>query len=226
MPEINILESYPQPIEPRFVAKNLRTISHRITAAKRDKEFFDGDRNFGYGGYKYDGRWLPIAKKIIQHYELKDLSHILHLNCEKGFLLHDLKKTKPSLQVVGTETSNYAIKNAIKEVKGSINKVSSIKLPFPDNYFDFVIGLSFVYTYSLPDAIEALQEINRVSNGSSFVTLATYETDEEYFLFKDWTLLGTLLLKRDEWKTVMKHSGYKGDFYFISSKSLNLVRED
>jgi len=28
-----------------------------IEAKKYDKNFWDGDRRYGYGGYKYDGRW-------------------------------------------------------------------------------------------------------------------------------------------------------------------------
>lgn len=225
MPEVNILEDYPQPTEPRFVGRDMRTISHRIAAVKRDKHFFDGDRNFGYGGFKYDGRWVPIAERIIRHYKLESSSRLLHINCEKGFLLNDLKQLNPSLQAIGTETSDYAITHAMKEIKGSITKISSIKLPFPDNSFNLVIGLSYVYIHSLKGAIQALKEIARVSTGDAFITLATYETEEDYFLFKDWTLLGTLLLKKEEWITVMEHAGYISDYSFIGAKSLNLIRK-
>ena len=224
MPEVNILAGYPKPTGPRFVGRNMRTIKHRLTAVERGKNFFDGDRNFGYGGFNYDGRWLPIADRIVKHYGLKDSSRVLHLNCEKGFLLNDLKQVKPSLEIFGTENSDYAIKHAMDEVKNSIRKVSSIELPFPDNFFNFVIGLSYVYTYSLSDAVKALKEINRVGTGNSFITLATYETESEYFLFKDWTLLGTLILKKEEWISVMEHAGYEGDYYFIGANSLNLKR--
>ncbi|MBT4354840.1 MAG: methyltransferase domain-containing protein, partial [Rhodospirillaceae bacterium] len=194
MPEVNILNDYPQPTAPRFVGRDMRTISHRIAAIKRDRNFFDGDRNFGYGGFKYDGRWVPIAERIIKHYKLESSSRLLHLNCEKGFLINDLKNIRPSLQVAGTETSDYAIAHAMKEIKDTITKISSIKLPFPNNSFNLVIGLSYVYIHSLKGAIQALKEITRVSTGDAFITLATYETEEDYFLFKDWTLLGILLL--------------------------------
>ena len=224
MPEVNILAGYPQPTEPRFVGRNMRKIDHRLIAVERDENFFDGDRNFGYGGFNYDGRWLPIADRIVKHYGLKDSSRVLHLNCEKGFLLNDLKQVKPTLQIFGTENSDYAIEHAMDDVKTRIKKVSSIELPFPDNFFNLVIGLSYVYTYSLADAVKALKEINRVGTGNSFITLATYETESEYFLFKDWTLLGTLLLKKKEWISVMEHAGYEGDYSFIGANSLNLKR--
>ena len=128
MPEVNILAGYPKPTEPRFVGHNMRTINHRLTAVERGESFFDGDRNFGYGGFDYDGRWLPIADRIVKHYGLKDTSRVLHLNCEKGFLLNDLKQVKPSLEIFGTENSDYAIKHAMDEVKNSIKKVSSLSL--------------------------------------------------------------------------------------------------
>ena len=88
MREYNLLEGYPLPKEPRYVSENLRKISNRIKAVNRDKEFFDGDRNNGYGGYNYDGRWVNLAKKIISEYGMKNNSKFLHVNSEKGFLLY------------------------------------------------------------------------------------------------------------------------------------------
>ena len=64
MREFNLLDEYPKLEKPRFVSNNKRTIINRIIATKRDKNFFDGDRNNGYGGYKYDGRWNVVAKRI------------------------------------------------------------------------------------------------------------------------------------------------------------------
>ncbi|MBH66790.1 MAG: hypothetical protein CMM58_00395 [Rhodospirillaceae bacterium] len=225
MPEENLLEGYPSPIEPRFVAKDLRTIQHRLVAAERSKDFFDGDRNFGYGGYNYDGRWQPIAKRMLEHYNIKNGGTILHLGCEKGFLLHDLWKLNRSLHVVGTETSDYAIEHAMPQVKNKILKLSTTPLPFNDNSFDLVVGLGIIYTLTLPDAISTLREITRVSRGNSFVTLAMYETEEDYFLFKDWTLLGTLMFKKHEWQTILTYAGYQGDYAFTGAKSLHLKRK-
>ena len=42
-------------------------------------------RDINYGGYHYDGRWEPIAKKMIDHYNLKDGDKILDVGCGKGF---------------------------------------------------------------------------------------------------------------------------------------------
>ena len=117
MREINILRGYPEPKKPRYVSNNLRTIRHRLVASKRDQRFYDGEREFGYGGYKYDGRWRIIASNIIETYELNNNEKILQINSEKGFLLHDLKSKNKNLQVYGTETSKYAIKNSEKTIR-------------------------------------------------------------------------------------------------------------
>ena len=99
MREFNLLSDYPKSQSKRYVSENLRTIKHRIVASYRDKEFYDGDRNYGYGGFKYDGRWEKIAKKITNEYNLDNKSSFLQLGCEKGFLLHDLKNILPNLKI-------------------------------------------------------------------------------------------------------------------------------
>ena len=42
MKRINLLGSYPNPKNKRYVSENLRTINHRIVASYRGKEFYDG----------------------------------------------------------------------------------------------------------------------------------------------------------------------------------------
>ena len=224
MKELNLLSDYPKPHSPRLISKNLRKIEHRIVASERGKDFFDGERNYGYGGFSYDGRWKKIASRIIDKYKLSNGCKVLQVQSEKGFLLHDIKEKNATLNVYGTETSPYAIKNTIESIKNNIFLAQPFNLPFPNNYFDFVIALGTVYTFNIPYAIKSLQEIIRVSKGMSFITLACYDTEEEYFCFKDWTLLGTTILKREEWLKILKHCNYRGDYFFTSSKSLELKR--
>jgi SAM-dependent methyltransferase len=225
MRELNLLEGYPKPQNIRFVSKNLRTINHRLIALKRDENFFDGDRNYGYGGYVYDGRWQIIAENIIKTYSLKSDENILQINSEKGFLLKDLKNYNEKLNLFGTETSNYAIKNTVDEVNKNIIISSPNNLPFDDNYFDFVLALGVVYTASLDDAIKIIKEIVRVCKNNSFITLASYSSIEDYFLFRDWTLLGTTVLKKNEWIEVLKYCNYTGDYFFTNAETLNLKRK-
>ena len=225
MREFDLLQDYPKLKSPRLVGDNLRTIDHRIIAAKRDRNFFDGDRNFGYGGFKYDGRWKDIAKRIVGEYKLNDKSRLLQIGSEKGFLLNDIKDLLPKIEMIGLETSEYAIKNSMQSIKENVLLCENYtKLNFPNNHFDFCIALGVVYTQTLPDAILLLKEISRISK-KSFITLASYENEYDYWLFKQWTLLGSLTLKKEEWEKVMLHSKYDGDYSFTNSKKLNLQKK-
>lgn len=226
MREFNLLEGYPQPAKPRKVGKNIRTIKNRIISGYRDQNFFDGDRNFGYGGFKYDGRWKKVAKKIVEEYNLNPDSSFLQFNCEKGFLVNDVKTIIPKGNIHGLETSDYALSTAMESVKKDIKKVSNYyNLDIKDDSYDFIIAMGVVYTYSLSDAIKCLKEIQRIGKGKSFITLASYTNEEDYWLFKDWTVIGTTLLKKEEWIEVLNHVDYTGDYYFANSQTLNLTRE-
>ena len=225
MREFDLLEDYPKLNNPRIVSEKLRTIDHRIIASKRDLSFFDGNRNYGYGGFKYDGRWKNIAKKIIQEYKLNNNSRFLQIGSEKGFLLNDVKELMPNMDIVGLETSEYAINHSMQSVKENIFLYDKYtKLNYPDKHFDFLIALGVVYTQTLSDAILLLKEIGRISK-KSFITLASHETEEEYWLFKQWTLLGSIILKKEEWKKVLIHTNYSGDYAFTNSKKLNLQKD-
>ncbi len=223
MREFNLLSDYPKSQSKRYVSENLRTIKHRIVASYRDKEFYDGDRNYGYGGFKYDGRWEKIAKKITNEYNLDNKSSFLQLGCEKGFLLHDLKNILPNLKIHGLETSDYAVKNSMEDVKKYIRKTKNyIDLEYEDNKFDFILALGVVYTHNLSDAIQCLKEIQRIGKGKSFITLASCETMKDYWLFRQWTLLGTTILPKNDWIEVLNHANYTGDYYFTNAESLSL----
>ncbi len=223
MREFNLLSKYPKSKSKRVVSEGLRTIESRIVASERGFDFFDGERNSGYGGFKYDGRWKPIVEDILANYNLTANSKVLHINSEKGFLLHDLSQALPGIEVVGTETSAYAISKTIDEVRDKIIFTEPTKLPFNDDYFDFVIGLGVIYTLNIVDAIKALREIIRVSKKCAFVTLASYEDEYDYFLFKRWTLLGTTILKKEEWIKILEYCEYGGDYFFTNSTVLELT---
>jgi ubiquinone/menaquinone biosynthesis C-methylase UbiE len=138
--------------------------------------------------------------------------------------MNDLKKTIPKMKVVGLESSQYAINHSLKSVRKNIKKISSYsKLNFKTNSFDFVIALGVVYEQDLTGAIALLKEIQRVSKGKSFVTLGSYKTLKEFIQLRQWTLLGTIILKESEWKQVLKHVKYTGDYDLVNAKNLSLV---
>ena len=225
MREFNALKNYPQPKEPRHVGLGIRTIKSRIIASYRDKEYYDGDRKNGYGGFKYDGRWKKVVDTLCEEYGLNENSAVLQIGCEKGFLLNDFHEKFPKMKVRGTDISNYAIENAMPSIKQFIRKAPFTDLPFKDKEFDFVIAIGVVYTLSLADAIKCLKEIQRVGKGKSFITLGAYRDAKGERLFRYWTLLGCTILHADEWVEVLKEAWYTGDYFFSTAEYLNLVEK-
>ena len=126
MSEKNLLSRYPQ--SKRIIKNRIKNKeSAREVALKFGKEYFDGDREQGYGGYYYDGRWLPIAKDIVQHFNLKPGDRVLDIGCAKGFLVHDLMRTLPGLEVYGLDISEYALFNAHPDVIGRLHLCNATK---------------------------------------------------------------------------------------------------
>lgn len=225
MREFDALTGYPEPKEPRFVHPKIRTIRNRIIASYRDKEFYDGDRENGYGGFRYDGRWAPIAKSMSEEYCLNNRSSVLQIGSDKGFLLHEFLQFCPALKVRGTEISDYAIDCTMPSVKPFVQKAPFVELPFANGEFDLIIAIGPVYSLNLRDAIKCLTEIQRVGKGKSFITLGAYDTEEDFRLFRYWTLLGCTVLSRNDWIEVLNHAGYTGDYKFNTAQSLNLIEK-
>jgi hypothetical protein len=226
MREFNALQNYPQPKNVRYVSKDLRTIKSKIIASYRDEKYYDGDRKNGYGGFNYDGRWKEIAQFMFKEYGLNEKSSILQIGCEKGFLLYDFKELYPKMNLSGVEISEYAIQKSMESIKSNIIKVDSFtNCPFSENSFDFVIAIGVIYCMNLADAMKTIKQIQRVSTGKSFITLGAYEDEESLRLFKMWSVLGSTLLHVDEWKEVLEHCNYTGDYTFVTAKTLNLQEE-
>ena len=197
-----------------------RTVINKIYAWELGKEYYDGRRINGYGGFKYDGRWKKLLPKIIKRYRLTKKSKVLDLGCKKGFLLKDLNILIPGIKSFGIENHSYALKKTVK-CKSKLILSDYYKIPFKNKYFDFVIAFNSLYMQNLGDVIKSLKEIERVSK-KSFVVLASGETDKERIKFYRWTLIGTTILLKKEWRTLFKKIKYKGDYYFSSAKSLGL----
>jgi ubiquinone/menaquinone biosynthesis C-methylase UbiE len=199
------------------------TIKKKMLAWKKNKAFYDGSREDGYGGFKYDGRWLKILPKIIKRYKLNSSSRVLEIGCKKGFLVHDLKKLVPGISCTGIEDHLYPIKKCKKEVKKFIKYSNFTKLPFKKNSFDCIIAISSIYTYNFGDLIKIFNEIKRVSkNNKILITLASYENIKDLEKLLNWTTLSTVILKKKDWMKLFKEVGYKGDYFFTDAKILGL----
>ena len=212
MSEIDLLRRYPKAkrdIQKRSAAQNPENIA---LARQYGFEYFDGTRDQGYGGYRYDGRWLPIAEDIIAHYGLKAGDRVLDIGCAKCFLVKDLMKSCSGLEVFGLDISSYALQHCEDEVVGRLHLGCASSLPFPDNSFDCVLSINTLHNLEGQDLKNSLSEIMRVSKGPAYVQVDSYHTPEEREIFESWVLTAKTHGYPEEWISIFKNSGYTGDY--------------
>ena len=186
---------------------------------KFDKNYWDGDKKYGYGGYKYiKDRWKPIANKIIKKYNLKNNSCILDVGCGKGYLLYEIKKILPNIKFFGIDVSKYAKKKAHKEVEKNIKILNaSNKYPFKKKHFDLVISINTLHNFEINDLKKSLSEISRVGK-KSYIVVESFRNNIELFNLQCWALTCKSFFSKDEWKWIFKEFKYLGDFEFIYFK--------
>ncbi len=157
-------------------------------AIKWGKDYWDGDRKHGYGGYNYDGRWRTVAETMANHYGLKDDARILDVGCGKGFLLYEFLQILPNCEVIGVDISEYAIENAKDEIRSNLNIAQAQSLPFEEGSFDFVYSITTLHNLLLPDLMSALSEIMRVGKQHRYVTVEAYRNEREKVNLLYWQL--------------------------------------
>lgn len=185
-------------------------------AKKWSYDYWDGDRRVNYGGYKYmPGRWSPVGRAMINHYEIKPGDKILDVGCGKGFQLYELTQLMPGLEVYGIDISSYAIENAKEEIKDRLFVGSAIKLPFPDKYFDFVYSLNTLHNLHNYELDIALREIERVSKKNKYICVESYRSEEEKTNLLYWQVTCEAFCTPDEWLWWFNQTGYTGDYSFI-----------
>lgn len=215
MQEIDLLAALPKSQKNIKERASYKTPEIVRISKQFGEEYFDGPRTHGYGGYRYDGRWIPVAKDIINHFQLKPGERVLDIGCAKGFLVKDLMAVCPGLEVFGLDISEYALKHCEPEVVGRLHLGNAKSLPFPDNTFDCVISINTIHNLTREEVIVALKEIERVSRGpKSFVQVDSYYTPEEKELFESWVLTAEFHDYPEGWGQVFKESGYQGDYYW------------
>jgi SAM-dependent methyltransferase len=212
MAQVNLLRSLPQ--TKRNVAKRKEGKDAKVIAVAKEfgQLYFDGPREYGYGGYKYDGRWIPVARDIVQHFGVPPGGRVLDVGCAKGFLVKDLLTA--GVDAYGIDISEYALMNCPAEVVGRLHLGSADRLPFPDKSFDAVISINTLHNLDRDRCIRALQEMTRLCRNpkNCFMQVDAYRTAEEKELFESWCLTAITYLTPDEWGKVFKEASYTGDF--------------
>tara|TARA_B110000444_G_C18790003_1_gene571963 strand:- start:101 stop:766 length:666 start_codon:yes stop_codon:yes gene_type:complete len=197
-----------------------RMINEKVECSKvaqqYDEKYWDGERKYGYGGYKFiPGRWKPVAQDLIKTYNLKADSKVLDVGCGKGFLIYEMLQIEPKLDIIGFDISDYAIANSKEEIKELISVGNAEKkFPYLDKSFDLVISLGSLHNLSLEELSFSLKEITRVSK-ESYIMVESYRTQEELFNFQCWALTCKTFLSSKDWVWFFNENDFKGDYEFI-----------
>ena len=214
--EIDLLVHYPRAKRDVDARGATKTEADRTTARLFGREFFDGDRRTGYGGFVYHSRfWQPTVPVFQRHFGLTAASAVLDVGCAKGFMLHDFAALIPGIHVAGVDISAYAIEHAIETMRPHVQVADARSLPFGDRSFDVVISINTVHNLDLDGVRQSLREIERVKRHGAFVTVDAYRTSEEQRRMNDWNLTARTILSVDDWKQLFDDVGYTGDYYWF-----------
>lgn len=181
-------------------------------ACRFGKDYWDGDRRFGFGGYTYDGRWLKVAEAMAEHYGLKPGARILDVGCGKGFLLYEFTRVVAGADVHGIDISAYALEHAKEEVRPNLTEGSATELPFDADSFDFVFSINTLHNFYNHDLHRAAAEIERVGKGAAHISIESYRNEREKMNLLYWQLTCRAFLTPREWEWAFAQAGYTGDY--------------
>jgi ubiquinone/menaquinone biosynthesis C-methylase UbiE len=210
---VNLLGTLPKAMRD-VAARRANKEVNRALALKFDVEYFDGTREQGYGGYRYDGRWVAVARRIVEHFKLKPGDRVLDIGCAKGFLVHDLATVVPGIEVYGLDISSYALGHAHPGARGRLVRGTCERLPFPDGAFAAALAFNTVHNLERDGCLRALREIERVAPGRGFVQVDAYRSEAELDAFLDWMLTARTYLPPAGWRELFAEAGYTGNYYW------------
>ncbi|MCY2986357.1 MAG: class I SAM-dependent methyltransferase [Planctomycetota bacterium] len=179
------------------------------------RDYWDGERHLGYGGYRYDGRWRAVAEALVQHYQLADDASILDVGCGKGFLLYEFTQVLPRARVAGIDISRYALENAKQEIRSSLVEGTAAQLPWEEHAFDFVVSINALHNLYNDELWSALRELERVGRQSKLIIVESYRNEREKVNLLYWQLTCRAFLATREWEWLFQQAAYTGDHSFI-----------
>jgi SAM-dependent methyltransferase len=214
MAEVNLLRALPQ--TKRQVSKRAQGKTEEVIAVAKEfgEMYFDGPREYGYGGYRYDGRWIPVAADVVSHFGLRPGMKVLDIGCAKGFLVKDLLDR--GLDAFGLDVSRYALLHCPPDIAGRLHLGSADLLPFPSGSFDAVLSINTIHNLDRDGCLRALREMTRVARDPKkcFVQVDAYRSQAEKNVFESWCLTALTYMRPVEWIALFKEAGYQGDYYW------------
>ena len=214
---LNIVTPLHQKTKRNYIERMMDEKVHCMIKAKEyEFDYWDGDRRYGYGGYKYiEGWWQPVAEALIEIYNLSNDSKILDVGCGKGFLLYEIKRLLPKAELVGFDISKHGLSNAKEEIRDNLfRSQAQDRYPFGDNHFDLVISLGCIHNLRIFELETAVKEIERVGK-NKYIMVESYRNEQEQFNLQCWALTAESFFDVDEWIWLYNHFGYTGDYEFI-----------
>ena len=206
---------------PKSNRKNISSLRVKVSNILRKKlqkfpkEYFDGKREHGYGGYYYNPKFFKkIVVSMIKHYKLNKKSKILDIGCAKGFMMYEFKKALPDCEIRGIDISKYCKKKAITKIKKYIKIGTCEKLPYPSKYFDFVASISTIHNVTRSGIKKSLKEIVRVSKKNAFIRVKAHKDIRHKKKIDQWNIVAKSNLSEKDWIRLFKETNYKGDFQF------------
>ncbi len=217
MHEIDFLGKYQKATKRDYVARVVEADKAECaTVAKQwGRDYWDGERRFGYGGYRYDGRWRPVAEDIARHYGLKAGDRVLDIGCGKAFLLYELTQAVPGLKVAGLDISEYGIANAKEEVRPFLQVGHARRLPYPSDSFDLVLSINTFHNLEIFDLQLAVQEMERVGRRDKWLCVESFRNEKEKANLLYWQLTCVSFYSPEAWTWLYRQWGYTGDWGFI-----------
>lgn len=212
MTEVDLLRSLPKERRNVTARQTAKTDEHIRVSREYGDMYFDGPREYGYGGYEYDGRWQPVAREIVEHFGLKPGDRVLDVGCAKGYLVKDLLTI--GVDAYGVDVSEYALMHCEPEVVGRLHLGSADDLIFPDKSFAAVLSINTIHNLERDRAVAALREMQRLGSGSCFVQVDSYHTPEQKEIFESWVLTARYHDYPAGWKAAFDEAGYTGDYYW------------
>lgn len=217
MPEVDFLAQYQKSTQRDYIARVVSADKAECAAIAKQWSFdyWDGDRKYGFGGMRYDGRWRPIAEDMARHYGLRAGDRVLDVGCGKGFLLYELTQVVPGLIVAGLDISEYGIAHAKEEIRPFLTLGNCVELPWPDRHFDFVYSITTFHNLGIADVKRAVTEVERVGKHRKWICVESYRNEREKANLLYWQLTCESFHRPEAWAWLYREWGYTGDYGFI-----------